>query len=106
LRVLLDEIVHRGVKRLLPGHEVVTVQECGWSSITNGELLRCASADFDVFVTADLNIPDQQNLERFDVGVVVLVVGSDRIQTYEAVADRLQEAVGSATKGSALVVTA
>lgn len=47
----------RGLKRLLAGHEVATVQERGWSSLENGALLELPSAEFEVLVTADQNIP-------------------------------------------------
>lgn len=55
MRILLDESAPRGLKELLPGHEVKTVPEQGWASKLNGELLGLAVADrFDVFVTPDL----------------------------------------------------
>jgi hypothetical protein len=66
------------VKELLVGHDVMTAQERGWSSIDNGELLRRASAEFQVLVTADQGIPHQQNLSKFDIAVVVLVAMSSR----------------------------
>ena len=53
MRVLLDESIPRGVRSLLPGHSVSTVQECGWTSKDDGELLGLASDEFDVIVTAD-----------------------------------------------------
>lgn len=40
----------------------------------NGELLRAAAVDggFDVFLTKDTSLEFQQNLDAFDIGVVVL----------------------------------
>ncbi|HVF12720.1 MAG TPA: DUF5615 family PIN-like protein [Actinomycetota bacterium] len=105
MRILLDESVHRGVKGLLIGHDVQTVRELGWSSIQNGELLRRASLEFDVLVTADQGIPHQQNLAKFDIAVVVLAATSNRLNAYEALANQLREAVGNATAGRATVVT-
>lgn len=106
LRVLLDESVHHGVKGFLGGHDVTTVQQRGWSSIENGELLRRASAEFDVFVTADQGIPHQQNLSNFDLAVVVLAAVSNRIEAYEPLAEQLRLAVESATPGIAVRVSA
>lgn len=105
MRILLDESVHRGVKGLLIGHDVKMVREQGWSSIQNGELLRLASLEFDVLVTADKGIPHQQNLAKFDIGVVVIAATSNRFEAYEALADLLREAVDNATAGRATVVT-
>jgi hypothetical protein len=48
VRVLLDEMFLRRLKRLLPkGVEVVTVQELGWDSNTSGGLLVSAEKEFD-----------------------------------------------------------
>ena len=45
-------------------HTVITVQEKGWAGMKNGELLRSAENEFDVWVTADRNIEYQQNLSQ------------------------------------------
>jgi hypothetical protein len=68
MRVLLDECVPRKLRRELPGHEVLTVTERGWSGIKNGELLALAQAEFDVFLTIDQNLKYQQNLKAFNIG--------------------------------------
>jgi len=52
-KVLLDENLPRDLAAALPEFEVWTVGRAGWGGIKNGELLRRASAEFDVFVTAD-----------------------------------------------------
>ncbi len=50
MRILLDVSLPGELTAELPGHEVRTVQEMGWSSMKNGELLACAAAgQFDVF---------------------------------------------------------
>ena len=80
MRVLLDEMLPRRLKRLLPeGIEVVTVQELGWDSKTNGELLTSAEREFDVLLTTDRGIPHQQELSRFDLEGVVLTAKSNRL---------------------------
>lgn len=96
----------RGLKRLLAGHEVATVQERGWSSLENGALLELASAEFEVLVTADQNIPHQQNLARFDLAVIILAAASTRIEAYEPLADDLRLAVENAQVGTTHWVTA
>ena len=67
------------LKRELQEHTVFTVQEKGWSGIENGDLLRIAEEEFDVWVTADQGIKYQQNLHLFDIAVVVLVVYQNRL---------------------------
>lgn len=62
MRLLLDECVPWPMRKVLDGHSCTTAQRMGWDAITNGELIRLAEADLDVFVTSDQNIRYQQNL--------------------------------------------
>ncbi|MEJ7816264.1 MAG: DUF5615 family PIN-like protein [Rubrobacter sp.] len=84
MRVLLNEMLDRRLKRLLPeGVEVVTVRERGWDSKKNGELLALAEKEFDILLTTDRGIPHQQDLTRFDLEVVVLSAKSNRLSDLE-----------------------
>src|SRR5687768_14709506 len=80
MRILLDESLPRTLRAELLEHSVKTVVEMGWSGIKNGELLRRAADRFDVFVTADQNLPYQQNLSALPVSVVVLAARTNRIE--------------------------
>ena len=51
----------------------------GWNGLTNGDLLKKAEREFDVFVTADSNLTFQQNLSKFDLAVIVLQPRSTRL---------------------------
>ena len=79
--MLLDECVPRRLRRELPGHEVLTVTEHGWSGIKNGKLLALADAEFDVFLTVDQNLKYQQNLTAFDIAIILLIARNNRLQT-------------------------
>jgi hypothetical protein len=48
--------------KLLAGHDCTTAQKCGWGGIKNGDLLRLAESEFDLFITSDQNMRYQQNL--------------------------------------------
>ena len=61
------------------GTEAVTVPFRGWASKQNGELLRLASPEFDVFITADQSLEHQQNIGQFDIAVVILMAPSNRL---------------------------
>jgi hypothetical protein len=65
VRILLDESLPRPLGVALIGHDVSTVQHEGWTSLSNGALLRQASATFDVLMTADRNIEFQQTWRRY-----------------------------------------
>jgi hypothetical protein len=80
MKLLLDESLPKDLRLHLPGHQVTTVPERGWASRSNGELLRLASGEFDVFLTADQNLEYQQNPSNYDIAVVVLAANSNRIQ--------------------------
>ena len=54
MRILLDESLPRRLARHFPADFIVTtVQQQGWSGKKNGELMRLAETDFDVFITMD-----------------------------------------------------
>ena len=51
-----------------------TLAEKGWSEKGNGELLDLAEQEgYEVLVTTDQSLPQQQNLSTWRVGVVVLL---------------------------------
>ena len=81
MRILLDESLPRNLKLELPGHDAQTVQKRGWSGLKNGELLREASREFQVFLTGDRNLEFQQNLTTLPIAVIVMVAVNNRIET-------------------------
>lgn len=92
-RVLLDECLPKKLKREVMGALVVTVQEMGWSSKKNGELMQLARSHFDVFLTADQNLRYQQNVAYADIGVIVLVASNNRIETLRPLIPQIQHAL-------------
>jgi hypothetical protein len=52
------------------------VPEAGWAGKKNGELLRVAAGDIDVFTTIDSNLVYQQKVGVLPFGVVVLAARS------------------------------
>lgn len=73
MRVLFDQGVPAPLRRHLPGQDIATAFDMGWSRLRNGELLREAEgAGFDVFLTTDQNLAYQQNLSARQIAVVVL----------------------------------
>jgi hypothetical protein len=73
VKVLLDEDVPHPLARQLSGHGVSTVAGLGWGGIKNGELLKLLAADgFEVFVTGDKNLQNQQTVEGRPFAVDVL----------------------------------
>ena len=72
MRVLIDECLNWRLARALTGHYAVSAQKMGWGGLKNGALLAEAEKQFDVFLTGDRNLSFQQNVNRFQIAVVVL----------------------------------
>jgi hypothetical protein len=98
-RVLLDENLPRLLKRELPGFEVHTVAELGWAGIKNGKLLRLAESEFDVFVTADRNLPHQQSLGSLDLGFLVLRARTTKLEDLLPLFSAILEVLPGVTAG-------
>jgi len=81
MRVLLDECLPKDLAREIPGHVVKTVPQAGWASISNGKLLRLIaySGKFDVFLTVDKRLPQQNKISLLPFAVVVLRTKSNRM---------------------------
>jgi len=79
MKLLLDENLPRDLKQALPGHDVSTVRENGWSGKRNGELLRLMiDHNFDCLLTFDQNLQHQQNFIKYPVAVIVLIAPSNK----------------------------
>lgn len=83
MRLLLDENVPRKLKFRLARFDAATVQDMGWSGISNGELLaRMTEAGFDALLTFDKGLSYQQNFVRYPIPVIVLRTHAN---TYDAI---------------------
>ncbi len=72
MTILLDECVPWPMHKLLAGHACTTAQKRGWHAITNGDLIRQAESEFDIFITCDQNIRYQQNLANRRIAILEL----------------------------------
>ena len=99
MKVILDEMLPAAVAGLLSGHEVTTAKAAGYTGLSNGDLIRRAASDgFEVLLTADRNLPAQQNVPAGNLGIV-LVRGS-RMADIEPQAERIRTAVAGAGRGT------
>ena len=74
MKLLFDQGTPVPLRNHLPNHIVETAYEKGWSNLENGDLLILAEAEeFDVLVTTDQNLRNQQNLSGRRIGVIVLL---------------------------------
>jgi hypothetical protein len=66
---------------------------CGWAGIKNGELLRRAEAEFDLFITADKNLRYQQN--HVSRSIAILVLSTNNLRRIVAAKEPLCIAINS-----------
>ena len=73
MRVLLDQCTPAPIRNYLTKHQVTTAYERGWGTLLNGNLIKAAEdGGFDVLLTADSHMMNQQNLSKVKLAVVVL----------------------------------
>lgn len=105
MRVLLDENIDRRLKPYFAeGIEVVTVRERGWGALTNGALLAAAQSEFDALVTMDRNIPHQQNISSYALGLLVIRAFSNRKAAVEPLMPEVNQALATIQPGHIVYV--
>lgn len=99
MRVLLDEQMPTGLVAELTGHEVRTVGQLGWKGLENGQLLARAAGQFDVLISMDKNLPIEQDITQYRVGVVLLRAFSNRIESIRPLVPAIQRALAAVRPG-------
>jgi predicted nuclease of predicted toxin-antitoxin system len=84
MKILLDECIPRKLKMEFTCYEIKTVPQMGWRTIENGELIKLAENEFDVFITVDRNLTFQQNLINTKMNVLVLLAKDNRLETLKS----------------------
>jgi hypothetical protein len=80
MRLLLDECVDERLRHMFVDHECQTARYAGFAGLKNGALLSAAEgAGFDVLVTVDQNMPDQQTLTNRRISVLILCGRTNRL---------------------------
>ena len=78
---MLDECVTKRLKKYLEEFKVFTVRELELSGIKNGKLMAyCVENKFDILITIDKNLMNQQNLDKYTVTIVVFNCFTSKIE--------------------------
>ena len=99
MRVLLDEQMPWDFRHYIPGHDVRTTWYMGWKGKHNGELLALARHEFDVMITLDKTIPDEQNITEDDVGIVILSAGTNKFEELRPLIPELIDRLDTVQRG-------
>jgi hypothetical protein len=95
--ILLDEnLLNKKLKQpfIERGYRVFNIYDLGWQGLKDQEILeRASSYPFNIFITADKNLPYQQNLSRYSIQVIVLNTRTTQpsylLPLMETICDRL-----------------
>lgn len=104
MRILLDETLPRKLKREFTGHVALTAPDMGWAGKQNGDLLRLAEKEFDVFMTVDRNLQYQQNLRTFRIAVILLVAPNNRFDSLRLLVPKILEALPTIQAGEVIQI--
>lgn len=105
MKILLDECLPVRLKNLLKEYEVFSVSEMGWRSLKNGKLLKTAvENNFDVILTVDKKLEYQQNLDSFNIAVVVFIVARNKIELLSPLIPKFIEISNKLEKGKSTII--
>ena len=100
MRLLIDECVDERLRLLFPDHECLTARFANLAGLKNGHLLEAAeAAGFDIVITVDQNIPDQQNLAGRRISLVILCGPTNRLRDLELLVPAATLALRSIGRG-------
>lgn len=81
MKLLIDECVDERLRNSFPGHDCQTARYAKLTGMKNGQLLAAAEATgFDVLITVDQSIPNQQNLASRRIALLILVAPTNRLR--------------------------
>lgn len=100
-KVLLDENLPRPLAKDFSGDlEVISVHDLGWAEKKNGELLRSMLQEgFEYLLTADKNLKNQQNLDKYPIKIVVIRTFDNRHKTLFQYVEIIEQAIVSMDGG-------
>jgi hypothetical protein len=102
MRVLLDQCTPAPIRNYLTKHQVSTAYEQGWGTLLNGNLIKAAEdSGFNVLVTADSHMMNQQNPRKTQMAIIVL--STNHWKPILAAINSVVQAVDTAKPGLLLV---
>jgi predicted nuclease of predicted toxin-antitoxin system len=100
MRLLIDECIDERLRLLFPGHDCQTARFANLAGLKNGRLLEAAeTAGFDVLITVDQSIPDQQNLAGRKIAIVILCGPTNRLRDLAPLIPATLSTLGSIEPG-------
>jgi hypothetical protein len=105
MRLLIGECIDERLRLLFPGHDCPTARFANLAGLKNGRLPDAAAASgFDVLVTVDQNMPDQQNLVGRRISLIVLRGPANRLRDLESLVPSAFSALRSIRRGDVVKI--
>ena len=106
MKLLLDENIPVKLKtQFSENHQVFTVKDLEWVGKKNGELLNLMIQNgFEALKTIDKNLMYQQNLNRFDIKIMILNASDNKLQTLAPFIHELELSLLKSNKESLIVI--
>ena len=106
MRLLIDECVDERLRLSFPGHDCQTARFANLAGLKNGRLLEAAeAAGFDVLVTVDQSIPDQQKLAGRNIALLILCGPTNRRRDLARLVPSAVSALGSIRRGDVVRIS-
>jgi predicted nuclease of predicted toxin-antitoxin system len=86
MKIFLDENLPERLRAVFKDKKVIVknADDMGWKSYKNGKLLKkLCEEKFDILITSDKGIKDQQNLNMFNIIIVLIKAVNNKFTTLE-----------------------
>jgi hypothetical protein len=88
-----------------PEHDCQSARFAGLTGLKNGQLLDCAeAAGFNVLLTVDQNIPNQQNVRGRRLSILILSAPTNRLRDLLPLVPAVKEVLGTIGSGAVLTI--
>jgi len=105
MRLLFDECVDERFRLLFPDHDCQTARFARLAGLKNGQLLDAAEAGgFQVLITVDQSVPDQQNFAGRKIALLILRAPTNRLQDLKAIVPAALSALSNIQPGSIVTI--
>lgn len=105
MRLLIDECIDERLRFLFPKHDCQTARYAKLAGLKNGRLLEAAeAAGFDVLITVDQNIPDQQNMAGRAISILILCAPTNRLRDLKTTVSAALSALETIGRGDVVRV--
>ncbi|MEI6232799.1 MAG: DUF5615 family PIN-like protein [Planctomycetota bacterium] len=104
MKLLLDECLPVQLRKWLPEHEVHTAKWAKLDHVTNGHLLSAAENIYDVLITVDRNMRNQNKISKYNLGVILVLTKRTKPDEIWPKVEAIKDALKRIKKGQVIVV--